>query len=59
MDTLFRFYPYSGVPNETHACKKNLHGSQSVLKAFKLLITPFQIMRVTEIYFIEQEKIDS
>ena len=40
-----------------HKGVKNLHRSQSVLKSFKLLITPLQIIRATEIYLIAPEKL--
>ena len=49
---------YSLFPNETHRCKK-LHGSQSVLKPFKWLITPLQIISTTEMYLIAPENLTS
>ena len=36
---------------------KKLHGFQSVLKSFKLLITQLQIIKATEIYLIAPEKL--
>ena len=40
-----------------HTTVKKLHGSLSVLKAFQWLITPFQIIRATEMYLIAPEKL--
>ena len=40
-----------------HTTVKKLHGSLSVLKAFQWLITPFQIIRATEIYLIAPDRL--